>query len=151
LVNPAFVAAPASLPPGVSFPDGLFRFTANGCSGSITLTVTFPTAFAVGVQYWKYGPTPGQASDHWYTLGAANNLSLAGKMATFTIADGGLGDDDLTVNGTIIDAGGPSLAAVAPPAAVPAPALDVRSLAALITLLAVFGAIGLRVHAATER
>jgi len=144
LVSPAFVAASGSLPPGVSFPDGLFQFQASGCTGSVTLTVTFPTAFAAGVQYWKYGPTPGQASDHWYTLGAANGLSLAGHVATFTIADGGLGDDDLSVNGTIIDAGGPSLAAVAPQSAIPAPMFDSRSLAALIALLALCGAAALR-------
>ena len=144
LVSPAFVAASGSLPPGVSFPDGLFQFQASGCTGSVTLTVTFPTAFAAGVQYWKYGPTPGQASDHWYTLGAANGLSLAGHVATFTIADGGLGDDDLSVNGTIIDAGGPSLAAVAPQSAIPAPMFDPRSLAALIALLALCGAAAVR-------
>lgn len=145
LVNPAFVAVPAALPPGVSFPDGLFRFTASGCSGSITLTVTFPTAFSAGVQYWKYGPTSSQTSDHWYTLGAGNNLSLAGNVATFTITDGGFGDDDLSVDGTIIDAGGPSLAAtVVPQAAVPAPALDARSLAMLIALLAALGAVAVR-------
>jgi hypothetical protein len=152
LVNPAFVAAPASPPPGVSFPDGLFQFQASGCTGSITLTVTFPSPFMASVQYWKYGPTPSQASNHWYTLGAANNLSLLANVATFTIADGGLGDDDLTVNGTIIDAGGPSVgAAVTPQTMVPAPALDPRSLAALVALLAAFGAAGVRMQRKASR
>jgi len=147
LVNPAFVAAPASPPSGVSFPDGLFQFTASGCTGSVTLTVTFPSAFSAGVQYWKYGPTSGQASNHWYTLGATNSLSLVGHVATFTIADGGLGDDDLAVNGTIIDAGGPSLpAAVSQQPTIPAPALDPRSLAMLIALLAAFGALAARMR-----
>ena len=141
LVNPAFIAAPVSPPAGMTFPDGLFQFQASGCTGSITLTVTFPTAFAANVQYWKYGPTQNQNSNHWYTLGAANNLSLSAHVATFTIADGGLGDDDLTVNGTIIDAGGPSVgSAITQQAAVPAPTLDTRSLIALIALLSVLGA-----------
>ncbi len=151
LVNPAFVVAPASLP-GVSFPDGLFQFTASGCTGSVTLTVTFPTAFAAGEQYWKYGPTSGQASNHWYTLGAANSLSLAGHVATFTIADGGLGDDDLAVNGTIIDAGGPGVtAAVSQQPTIPAPALDPRSLALLIVLLTAFGALAARLQSKSLR
>jgi hypothetical protein len=145
LVNPAFVGAPAALPPSVNFPDGLFQFTATGCSGSITLTVTFPTAFAAGVQYWKYGPTPSQASNHWYTLGAANNVSLVGHVATFTIADGGLGDDDLIVNGTIVDQGGPGQPTQGTPqTTVAAPALDPRNLAALIALLAALGAFATR-------
>jgi len=37
--------------------------------------------------------------------------TIAGNTATFTIVDGGLGDDDLTVNGVIVDQGGPGLSA----------------------------------------
>jgi len=103
----ALVGPPAAVPAGVTFPDGLFQFTTSSCSGTITVTVTFPTAFQGSENYWKYGATPGPVAAHWYTLGAANNLNLLGSTATFTIDDGGLGDDDLTVNGTIIEAGGP--------------------------------------------
>jgi len=131
LVAPAFVGPPAAVPPGVSFPDGLFSFNATGCTGTITLTVTFPTAFVPSEQYWKYGPTPGNAAPHWYTLTAANNnVSLAGNVATFTINDGSFGDDDLTVNGTIVDQGGPGVAAALTPT-VPAPALNLWGLLAL--------------------
>src|SRR5205814_2061674 len=99
----SFVGPPVAAPAGVTFPDGLFQFTTSGCSGIITMTVTFPTPFQASETYWKYGPTPGPTPAHWYTLGAPNNLNLAGNTATFTIADGGLGDDDLTVNGMIVD------------------------------------------------
>jgi trimeric autotransporter adhesin len=104
----AFVGPSVAAPAGVSFPDGLFDFTATNCTGTITVTVVFPTPFAAGAQYWKYGPTAAVPAPHWYTLaaGAPNNLVLSVKTATFTITDGGLGDDDLTVNGTIVDAGG---------------------------------------------
>ena len=109
----AFVGPSVAAPAGVTFPDGLFDFTTTNCTGTITVTVNFPTAFAVGAQYWKYGPTPSLSSPHWYTLaaGAPNNLVLSGNTATFTITDGGLGDDDLTVNGSILDAGGIGIAA----------------------------------------
>ncbi|KAB2839683.1 MAG: IPTL-CTERM sorting domain-containing protein, partial [Burkholderiales bacterium] len=40
---------------------------------------------------------------HWYVLPA----TLGGNSATFSITDGGLGDDDLTANGSIVDQGGP--------------------------------------------
>jgi hypothetical protein len=75
----------------------------------VTVTAVFPTAFGAGEQYWKYGPTPGPVAAHWYALGGANSLTLVGNTATFTIADGGLGDDDLAINTSITDAGGPSL------------------------------------------
>jgi hypothetical protein len=35
--------------------------------------------------------------------------NIAGNVATFTITDGGLGDDDLTANGNIVDQGGPGI------------------------------------------
>jgi hypothetical protein len=105
----SLVGPPVAPPSGVTFPEGLFQFTAVNCVGSITITATFPTAFSGSEQYWKYGPTPGPVSAHWYTLGGTNSLVLSGHTATFTIADGGLGDDDLTVNGTIVDQGGPGV------------------------------------------
>ena len=108
----SLVGAPVAPPSGVTFPDGLFQFTLTNCVGSVTVHATFPTAFAAGEQYYKYGPTPGSPSAHWYMLGATNSLTLAGNVATFTIADGGLGDDDLAVNGTIVDQGGPGVITV---------------------------------------
>jgi hypothetical protein len=103
----SLVGSPAANPAGVTFADGLFQFTTSNCSGTITVTVTFPTAFQATESYWKYGPTPGPIAAHWYALDVANNINLTGNTATFTIDDGGLGDDDLTVNGTIVDQGGP--------------------------------------------
>ena len=100
----AFVALPVAAPPGVVFPHGLFDFTTSGCSpgSALTFTITFPTALPPGMQYWKYGPTPGNNTLHWYILPA----SIAGNIVTFSISDGGLGDDDLTVNGVVVDQGG---------------------------------------------
>src|SRR6185369_15507125 len=81
----AFVGPPVAPPVGVAFPDGLFQFTATGCTGTVTVIAVFPTAFGAGEQYWKYGPTPGPVAAHWYALGGANSLALVGKTATFTI------------------------------------------------------------------
>ncbi len=134
----AFVGPQVPAPAGVTFPDGLFDFTTTNCTGTITVTVTFPTAFAAGAQYWKYGPTPSLSSPHWYALaaGAPNNLVLSGNTATFTITDGGLGDDDLTVNGTIVDRGGIGIAAaVAAGDPVTVPTLSLWSLLLLAGLM----------------
>ncbi|MFN7152055.1 MAG: beta strand repeat-containing protein [Acidovorax sp.] len=93
-----------SAPQGVQFPHGLFDFATTGCTGGSTLqfTVTYPNALPGGTQYWKYGPTAGNATPHWYTVPA----TVAGAAISFSITDGGLGDDDLTANGAVVDPGG---------------------------------------------
>ena len=67
------------------------------------MTIVYPAALLAGTQYWKYGPTPGTPAGHWYLLPA----TITGNTVVFTITDGGLGDDDLLANGTIVDQGGP--------------------------------------------
>lgn len=102
-----------STPAGVSFPHGLFDFTLIGCEpgSTATLVITYPGNLQPGTIYWKYGPTPGNANPHWYQLPA----TIAGNTVTFNITDGGLGDDDLTANGSIVDQGGPGSGAAAVP------------------------------------
>lgn len=113
-VNPQFIGPPPGSPPvpptfpeaGLTFPYGLFDFTLTGCSvgSTVDITITYPTNIA-GAHYWKYGPTAANTTPHWYIFPAA----MIGNTASLTIADGGLGDDDLSANGTIKDAGGPAL------------------------------------------
>jgi hypothetical protein len=95
-------------PRGVDFAHGLIDFVTSGCTPGSTLTfvVTTPTELPVRTVYWKYGPTPYDATPHWYAIPATVN----GNTVTFTITDGGLGDDDLLANGTIVDQGGPGVA-----------------------------------------
>lgn len=128
--------------PAVSFPHGLFTFALSGCTagGAVNFTIVYPSALPVGTQYWKYGPTSGNASPHWYILPAV----IAGNTATFSITDGGLGDDDLAANGAIVDQGGPG--APGPGAIVDVPALGPRALAGLAVLLAVASVLLLRRH-----
>jgi hypothetical protein len=103
---------PASPPvaPPTDFPHGLFDFTTSSCTpgSTITMTVTWPTALPAGTRYYKYGPTPTNPAPHWYQLPA----TISGNVTTFSITDGGLGDDDLAANGTIVDQGGPGLPAI---------------------------------------
>ena len=112
LQNPQFIpveghprSPPAgSAPAGVVFPHGLFDFSMINCTpgSTVTLVITYPSS-VVGLQYYKYGPTPGNTTPHWYVMPA----TAAANTMTFSITDGGLGDDDLTANGTIVDQGGP--------------------------------------------
>ncbi len=143
----AFVGAPVAPPPNVTFPQGLFDFSATGCVGTITVNVTFPATLPADTKYWKYGPTPGPVPAHWYTLGVANNLSLGGNTASFTISDGALGDDDLAVNGSIVDQGGPgvpngggTVGGFSFGATEPIPALSDRALLLLLAFVGLLGA-----------
>jgi len=125
--------SPPSAPPGVNFPFGLFEFDLLGCSpgGSITVTVTYPQPIPSGAQYWKYGATAANPAPHWYTIPA----TFSGNTATFTLVDGGLGDDDLTANGIVVDQGGPGVGAPIPTMT----SWPLLALAALIVLLGLWG------------
>jgi hypothetical protein len=113
----------------------LLDFVLVGCTpgGTVSLSVTYPGSEATGAQYWKYGPTPSSSAATWYTLPAA----VTGNTFTFSITDGGLGDDDLTPNGTIVDQGGPGV--MAPP--VPVPTNNDWLLLALMSALLGFSAV----------
>lgn len=106
-----------SAPASVTFPHGLFDFSLVNCTESptVTMTITYPTALPPGTQYWKYGPTPGNVTPHWYVLPA----TISGNTVTFTIADGALGDDDLSANFEIIDQGGPGVGPVSAGTSIP--------------------------------
>lgn len=105
--------SPSTAPPaGTAFPHGLLDFVLIGCvpGSTVNFTVVYPQALPAAAQYWKFGPTPGNKVPHWYVLPAA----ISGNVASFSITDGGLGDDDLLPNGSIVDQGGPALVTVLP-------------------------------------
>ena len=98
--------APLVPPAGVAFPQGLAQVLIIGCTAhAVSVTITYPQPLAAGTQYWKYGPTPTDTSPHWYIMPA----TIAGNQVQLTIMDGGLGDDDLMVNLSIADPGGPGV------------------------------------------
>ena len=117
-------------PAGVSFPFGLFDFSTTGCTpgSTINMTVVYPGPVDFSAQYWKYGPTPGNTAPHWYLIPSA----VGQNSISFAITDGGLGDDDLSANGTIVDQGGVGI-----PPSLPVPTLS--SVGLLLMLLAIFG------------
>ncbi|MFZ5483949.1 MAG: IPTL-CTERM sorting domain-containing protein [Pseudomonadota bacterium] len=110
--------SPPNLPEGYTFPHGLFDFVlTGGANGSTaTIEITYPANIPANAVYWKYGPSPegfnctGAAceSAHWYRM-PANQVAISGNTITLTITDGGVGDDDLAANGTIVDQGGPGI------------------------------------------
>lgn len=96
------------LPANYAFPNGLFDFSLTNCApgSTVTVMIVYPAALLAGAVYWKYGPTPYDHNPRWYQLPGA---TVTGYTATFSITDGGWGDDDLTANGSIVDQGGPGV------------------------------------------
>ena len=104
--------SPGDSPSGVTFPYGFFDFTVNGLTpgGATTVTLYLPAGAAPNT-YYKYGPTPGNTAPHWYEFlyDGQTGAVIVGNVITLHFVDGLRGDDDLTVDGIIIDQGGPGL------------------------------------------
>ena len=100
---------PEALPSDVNLPYGLFRFDIADLpiGESVTLTLTFPDSLSEGTAYWKYGKTQDNTVDHWYEIPVGDDDG--DNIITIALTDGGLGDDDLTANGVIVDDGGPGI------------------------------------------
>ena len=108
---------PSDGKPTLEFPHGFFEFQITGLSNgeAVTLSIDLPHAVPTDTQYWKYGPTTGTPTPHWYQIAMGDNDG--DSTITITLIDGGLGDDDLIANGVIIDQGGPGNPPATPAAA----------------------------------
>ncbi|MFZ1828469.1 MAG: IPTL-CTERM sorting domain-containing protein, partial [Candidatus Competibacteraceae bacterium] len=135
LTQAAYVASTVPPPASYTFPYGLLRFAmGNACDGSpVTVQVTYPTPLPTETKYWKYGKTLSDPTPHWYEIPATINSTTA----TFTLTDGGLGDDDLSVNGRIADDGGVGVLPASPPTDIPT--LSQWAMLLLAGLLGLFG------------
>ena len=124
-----FVTAPAGAPVGTSFPFGLLDFVLSGCTGTVSVTVTYSQ------------PLPAHASFYKYLNGsyAGYNASLSTNSVTFTLTDGGAGDADGSANGSIHDPSGIGVAAAAV-ATTGIPTLSEWAMYLLSILVAMIGA-----------
>jgi hypothetical protein len=100
-------------PLGLPMPEGLIGFTLDSCLLSDTLIVFHGRSNFEGFQYRRYGRTMGNPTEHWYTLdgttfGSTTVDGISVATVRFQLRDGGIGDDDLTQNGRIVDPGGPA-------------------------------------------
>jgi hypothetical protein len=98
---------------GFNFPQGFFSFNIiNLIPGTtVTITITLPGNMPINTQYWKC------INGNWVDCTSLLGSNDGDNILTLTITDGGLGDTDGVANGTIVDPGGPAVAAaIAPPA-----------------------------------
>ena len=105
--------SPDDAPEGVEHPYGFFEFTITGVGngGAITVILHFPVGTTFDT-YYKYGPTPNNAVNHWYEFlyDGETGAKINGNVITLYFVDGKRGDDDLTANGIVIDVGAPAVA-----------------------------------------
>ena len=102
---------PALSPPaGVRLPQGLFYFEVHNLpeDGEVLVSVHIHSGDVLG-GYWKFGPTPDDSTDHWYTFrdGGSTGTSGDGRTILMHLVDGERGDADLTVDNVLTTLGGP--------------------------------------------
>ncbi len=98
---PQVMAAPGTPRSGAVVPHGLLKLNTDGCDAGalVTVRLTYPNDLPSGAEYWKWGRTADNTTQHWYRIPA----TLQGRVVSFVLRDGGLGDDDLLANGRVED------------------------------------------------
>ncbi|MBF5005677.1 ExeM/NucH family extracellular endonuclease [Diaphorobacter caeni] len=112
-VTPQSLGITAMPSAGASLPHGLLVLNAAGCDagGSLTVSMNYSQPLPEGAELWKWGRTADNTAKHWYRV----PYKVSGQTVSFTLQDGGLGDDDLKADGNIAD----PTALVAPQAVTP--------------------------------
>jgi subtilase family serine protease len=95
--------------PETDFPFGVFAFNISDISNgqTVNISIDLPQDLPCGAAYWKYGRTIDNTTPHWYEI--PMEISEDNRTVTIQLTDGGMGDDDLTANGVIVDAGAPGV------------------------------------------
>jgi hypothetical protein len=119
-ISPHSDAAP---PAGIDFPFGFLSFEVINTAqpgGPVTVTIS-GLDFSQITDYYKYGATPADPSNHWYDFllntptdadsATGTGMEIVNGNLVLHLVDGGRGDDDLSANGYVFDIGGPAEAA----------------------------------------
>jgi subtilisin-like proprotein convertase family protein len=102
-------------PSGVLLPVGLVGFELAPIPAppvSVTLSLLLEKPVPI-TQYWRWGPEPANATDHYYRFDPRSGDPLVGatimngQKVELTFVDGARGDDDLKADGVLVDQGGP--------------------------------------------
>ncbi|MDD5454210.1 MAG: right-handed parallel beta-helix repeat-containing protein [Candidatus Ratteibacteria bacterium] len=96
--------------PEVPFPFGLFslRIIDIQAGETVTVTLTLPDNVPTDAEYWKYGSTADEPTDHWYQFPFGSNDG--DNIITLELTDAGDGDDNYDeADSEIWDPGGISM------------------------------------------
>ena len=77
----------------------------------VAVQMTLPAGSDIPTSYWRYGDTRNNPFPHWfdwlYNPLTDSGAEIKGTTIILHFVDGARGDEDLTANGQILDAGGP--------------------------------------------
>lgn len=97
---------PLGAPGDVLFSLGFYDFEINAFppGTKVTLFMDLPQGAAPD-RFYKYGPEPGDDSDHWWSFAWDGDTGVTrdGRTLTIVFQDGGRGDADGVANGVIVD------------------------------------------------
>jgi hypothetical protein len=105
--------SPSDTPADAQFPWGFFDFSLDGLDPGEAVTVTLTLHNGEpAAKYYKYGMTPDNLEPHWYdfTWDGQTGAQINGNVVTLHFIDGLRGDEDITVNCSIKEPGGPAIA-----------------------------------------
>jgi hypothetical protein len=96
-------AVQCGTPPGIGFPHGFFSYTIEPVTpgATVTITIILPSNMPDNTQYWKC------INNQWVDVTSLLGDNDGDNILTLTLTDGGPGDADRQVNGSIADPGGP--------------------------------------------
>jgi hypothetical protein len=118
--------APATAPANIQFPLGFFQWNAGGLAtaAATTMTVLLQPGVAANT-YYRYGPTPDNASPHWYPFmfDGVTGAIIHSDRIEVRLVEGKRGDDNLAGAGLAFGPGGPGFSST--PWVNPRNALDV--------------------------
>jgi len=91
-------------PPGIAFPHGLVNLRLDNCGmgQSANVAIDYPQEIPPTAAFWRYGMTMDDLTLHWYMVPA----TIQSHRLLVTIDDGGNGDDDMMMNGSMGVIGG---------------------------------------------
>jgi hypothetical protein len=97
--------SPGNAPPDVQFPLGFFQFDVSNVAAGAATTVTVrlePGAVANTV--YRYGPTPGNATPHWYPFlfDGETGAVIHGDRLELRFVEGKRGDDSALTSGVTV-------------------------------------------------
>ncbi len=111
LSNVTAAQVPQGAPLVAAFPYNFIEFKVNNLppGAGTNIIIKLPEGTLIN-SYYKYGPTLENPTPHWYDFlfDGQTGAEISGNIITLYLIDGLRGDDDLTVNGQILDQGGPA-------------------------------------------
>ena len=102
---------PSEPPADATFPIGFVEYIVEGVDvGASAMVTIYCESASVLNTYWKYGPTLGNTTPHWYPFmyDGTTGAKIFSDRIEVHFVDGARGDDDLTANGVIVDPGAPA-------------------------------------------